>query len=160
MQVQDNHVDTFSLTARGECIGDIVFVLDSSGSIGMLNWVITLQFAIDIMKGLQISLLKTHVSVVTYSTEVETSFNLLDHFDVADIAPIVFGRGYTAGMTNTADGIKEMRKQFDLYARGNDIAQPIAILLTDGKSNIDPDRTIPEANLARAENIYMMAVGK
>ena len=38
--------------------------------------------------------------------------------------------------------------------------QQIAIVLTDGVSNIDKTRTIPEAEQAKAENIQLFVIGE
>ena len=39
------------LADYGECKADLVFVFDSSSSIGLLNWFRMKQFAIDIVQG-------------------------------------------------------------------------------------------------------------
>ncbi|KAI0236837.1 hypothetical protein LSAT2_012606, partial [Lamellibrachia satsuma] len=142
----------------GDCIGDVVFVLDSSGSIGFSNWAVSLQFVIDIMKGLKVKRSLTHVSIVTYSTEEVLNFDLNQYSSMADIEPIVFGIEYLAGVTNTADGIKRMHEVLKDGGRGADKATPIAIVITDGVSNVDESRTIPEAKLAQDDGIQMFAV--
>ena len=146
--------------ATGDCIGDVVFVLDSSGSIGILNWAVSLQFVIDVMKGLKISSEGTHVSVIIYSTEVEACFTLTTYLSVDDLEPVVFNLEYMAGVTNTADGIMVMHQMLKDQSRGSDIATPIGVVITDGVSNVDESRTIPEADLAKADGIQMFAVGK
>ena len=40
----------------------------------------------------------------------------------------------------------------------SDVSQ-VAIVITDGSSNIDRVNTIPNANLAKADNIVMVALG-
>jgi len=136
-----------------------VFVLDSSGSIGILNWAVSLQFVIDVMKGLKISSEGTHVSVVIYSTEVETCFGLDTYHSVDDIEPIVFNLEYMAGVTNTADGIMVMHQILKDQGRGSNIATPIGVVITDGVSNVDESRTILEAKAARDDGIQMFAIG-
>ena len=149
----------FIPTGDGDCIGDVVFVLDSSGSIGQENWPASLQFIIDVIKGLKIDPSRTHVSVVTYSTEVEISFGLNEYTSMAEIEAAVFGITYMAGVTNTADGIKKMHEVVNQEGRGANVAIPIAIVITDGMSNVDEARTIPEAKSARDDGIQMFAVG-
>ena len=138
----------------------MVFVLDSSGSIGSYNWSVTVQFVIDVMKGLKVSNDGTRVAVIIYSTMVETSFGLLEYFTMAEIEPIVFNLEYMAGVTNTADGIMVGRQLIAAEGRGANIAQPIMCVITDGASNVDEDRTIPEADLAKAAGIQVFAIGK
>ena len=134
-------------------------MLESSGSIGFLNWSVSTQFVIDVMKGLKISSEGTHVSVVIYSTEVETSFGLDTYHSVDDIEPIVFNLEYMAGVTNTADGIMVMHQMLKAEGRGPNIATPIGVVITDGVSNVDESRTIPEAKAAQDDGIQMFAIG-
>ncbi|KAK2151819.1 hypothetical protein NP493_2565g00008 [Ridgeia piscesae] len=158
-QEQKIRCNTQSCEPRdGDCIGDVVFVLDSSGSIGFLNWSVSTQFVIDVMKGLKISSEGTHVSVVIYSTEVETCFGLDTYHSVDDIEPIVFNLEYMAGVTNTADGIMVMHQILKDQGRGSNIATPIGVVITDGVSNVDESRTILEAKAARDDGIQMFAI--
>lgn len=143
----------------GDCISDIVFVVDSSGSIGMSNWPASLQFVIDVMKGLKIEPTRTRLSVVTYSTEVEVNFGLKKYTSIADIEAAVFGIEYMAGVTNTADGIKKMHEIMKEEGRGIDVATPIAIIVTDGMSNVDKTRTPLEAQSAKDDRIQMFTIG-
>ena len=143
-----------------DCIGDVVFVMDSSGSIGSYNWSVSLQFVIDVMKGLNISSKGTHVSVVIYSTTVAACFGLNDYDSVNDIEPVVFNLEYMAGVTNTADGIMVMHQLLNTEGRGKDKASRIGVVITDGVSNVDAARTIPEAQDAQQDDIEMFAVGQ
>ena len=136
-----------------------MFVVDSSYSIGQAIWPPSLQGIIDIIKGLKVDPSRTHVSVVTYSTDVEVSFGLNNYTSMAEIEAAVFGIKYMADMTNTADGIKKMHEVIKQEGRGANVAIPIAIIITDGTSNIDEARTIPEAQSARDDGIQMFAVG-
>ncbi|KAK2181974.1 hypothetical protein NP493_373g02048 [Ridgeia piscesae] len=110
------------------------------------------------MKGLKISSEGTHVSVIIYSTEVEACFTLTTYLSVDDLEPVVFNLEYMAGVTNTADGIMVMHQMLKDQGRGSDIATPIGVVITDGVSNVDESRTIPEADLAKADGIQMFAV--
>ena len=63
---------------------------------------------------------------------------------------------YIYGSTNTADSLKTMREQIFNPARGDRPDAPnIAIILTDGVSNINPRRTIPEAETARDQVVTL-----
>ena len=138
----------------------MVFVLDSSGSIGFMNWSVSTQFVVDVVKGLKVSSAGTHVSVVIYSTEVETCFSLTAYYWMDEIGPIVFNLEYMAGVTNTADGIMVMHQILKDHGRGADVATPIGVVITDGASNVDESRTIPEAKSAQDDGIQMFVVGK
>ena len=90
----------------GDCKGDIVFVLDSSASIGSHNWFVVKQFVMDVVRGLKISEAQTRVGVVSFSTMTVTNFHLEEYFDADDMSAAIWELLYMAGSTNTADGIK------------------------------------------------------
>ena len=50
-----------------------------------------------------------------------------------------------------------MRQMIAQYRRPG--VQQLAILVTEGQSNIDPTRTIPEAEAAQRDNIDILFVG-
>lgn len=57
---------------------------------------------------------------------------------------------YIYGSTNTADALKVMRNQMFIPSRGDRSDAPnVCVLLTDGVSNINSRRTIPEAEDTR-----------
>ena len=62
-----------------------------------------------------------------------------------------------ADATNTAGGLVQMREMFEEH--GREAAAKIAVLLTDGRSNIDSELTIPEAENAKNEGIDIYVVG-
>ena len=62
-----------------------------------------------------------------------------------------------ADATFTASGLEKMREMFAEHGRKD--AAKIAILLTDGRSNIERNETIPEAEKAKAEDIDIYVVG-
>ena len=43
-----------SIVVVGDCKADVIFVLDSSGSIGFMNWFHVKQFVMDVVKGLKV----------------------------------------------------------------------------------------------------------
>ena len=148
------------LPAVGDWVGDVVFVLDSSGGIGFMNWSVSTQFVIDVMNGLKVSSEGTHVSVVVYSTDVETCFGLTAYYSMDEIEPIVFNLEYMADLTNTAGGIAVMHHILKDQGRGANVATPIGVVITDGVSNVDKVITIPELKSAQDDGIQMFSVGK
>ena len=45
-------------TVIGDCKADVIFVLDSSGSIGFMNWFHVKQFVMDVVQGLKVRQLR------------------------------------------------------------------------------------------------------
>lgn len=54
----------------------MVFVLDSSGSVGSANFKMVKDFVEDVVKGYDIGLDKTRIGVIKYSTSVVREFDL------------------------------------------------------------------------------------
>lgn len=60
----------------GNCTADLIFVLDSSGSIGFMNWFVVKQFVIDVVKGLKVKYIFTRTSAyeninLNYSSSID-----------------------------------------------------------------------------------------
>ena len=135
-----------------------MFVIDSSNSIGSLNWMTSLQFVIDVMKGLKVSEDGTHVSVVTFSNEAETHLGLKEYYSMGHIEDFVFDLDYLAGVTNTADGIRAISEAIDRDGRPS--VKKIAVVIADGASTLEKQRTIPEAQSAKDAGIKIFFVGE
>jgi len=65
--------------------------------------------------------------------------------------------------TNTADGLIRLRRDVfvpEAGARSADVAIPrVAVVITDGRSNVNQSLTIPSAMALREEGIIVYAVG-
>ena len=60
----------------GNCTADLIFVLDSSGSIGFMNWFVVKQFVIDVVKGLKVKYIFKRTSAyetinLNYSSSID-----------------------------------------------------------------------------------------
>ena len=67
---------------------------------------------------------------------------------------------YIYGSTNTADAIEMMRTVMFTPRNGDRSGVPnVGVIITDGISNINSQRTIPEAEYARDEKIHIYAIG-
>ena len=113
---------------------DLVFVIDSSGSIRDLNpsdgsydnWAITLNFVADIINSLTIGPNAIQVGLVIYSNEARVEFFLNTYSSQAELVgrildPSTAGTlgSYLGGTTHTADGIKQAREQVFASQNGN-----------------------------------------
>ncbi|KAI0239670.1 hypothetical protein LSAT2_009632, partial [Lamellibrachia satsuma] len=88
---------------------------------------------------------------------VRSDFYLGQYDESSDMLPLIWAIDYMAGVTNTADGIDEMREMFRQHKRT--YVKQIAILLTDGKSNLNNEFTIPNADAAQDDDIEIFAIG-
>lgn len=155
----------------GSCdtqIADVVFVLDSSGSIrdqnpddnSYDNWNRMLQFVSDIIGQLNIGQNGVHVGLVVYSQLARHEFYLTNSYDRATIQAAVLNTAYMGSYTNTSGGIKLMHHdQFSSINGARSGVDRIAVIITDGESNLDQDRTIADATDARAAGIEIISIG-
>jgi len=139
---------------------DLVFVVDSSGSIrdaGYENWDTVLQFVADVVQSLTIGPQSVQVGMVVYSNNARVDFNLNTHMSASPIVNAILSASYIGGTTNTADGINMARTQ--VFPTGRNGATRVMIVVTDGASNVNQGQTIPEADRAKAEGIDVVCIG-
>ncbi|KAH3726982.1 hypothetical protein DPMN_052889 [Dreissena polymorpha] len=111
-----------------------------------------LDFVKDIVKLGNINSDDVRVGVVLYSTEVEIQFYLNQYTTEADVIAAIDKIPYIYGSTNTADAMF-------VTSRGDrPEVDNVAIVLTDGVSNINSRRTIPESEAARNKGIEVYVV--
>ena len=145
---------------------DLVFVLDSSGSVGRTNFASVRNFVADVTNTFEIAPEETRVAVITFSGMARTVFQLNTHSNrssllrgIQDI-PFMDDPGPS---TNTADALDLLRTNAftpESGVRDPGLAIPrVAIVVTDGQSNINSDQTIPNAQAAHAARVAVFAVG-
>jgi hypothetical protein len=95
---------------------DLVFVVDSSGSIrdnnpsdgSYDNWNLLLEFMTQVVDGLTIGLDGSRIGVVKYSNKGESMFYLNTYTSSWDINGAILNIPYSGGNTNTSGGLREM----------------------------------------------------
>lgn len=135
-------------------------MLDASTSVTEFNFQLQLAFVQDLIKPAEIDNGNVRVGLLTYSTEVYVQFQLNTYGTKADIINAISNVPYNYGSTNTAGGLETMRTE--MFSRRNGDrpgVMDIVVVMTDGVSNINSQRTIPEAELARREGITIFAIG-
>ncbi|ELT92983.1 hypothetical protein CAPTEDRAFT_220507 [Capitella teleta] len=138
---------------------DIVFVIDSSGSIREHRYDMVLDYVKTIVDSMEVAPDRTRVGVVTYGDNANVRFNLNTYPDKQDVMQAIDGITYSRGRTNTADALRVARTQMFTQANGDRFdVQNYAVVLTDGESNVNPENTIPEAIQCRIDGIHVMAV--
>ena len=144
----------------------MVFVVDSSRSIREANpedgsydnWALLLDFINTMMGHLDID--QTRVGLVDYSTVANKIFFLNSYHTVDEIKAEVSAMPYYGSSTNTDAAIIAMHTQQFLSINGDrQGVQNVAIVITDGQSDIFKDDTIPGARSAQRDGIMMFAIG-
>ncbi|ESO06103.1 hypothetical protein HELRODRAFT_105994 [Helobdella robusta] len=139
---------------------DIAFVLDSSGSIiiqhsdnsrDLSNWVLVKNFVINVAKNLNIGLSQTRISLITFSHIARVEFYLKDFNDFESLAANISKIDIIGSETNTSGALRLMNDVVFNVKNGDRPDVPnVAIVMTDGQSNVNQSETIPEA--IRAKN--------
>lgn len=118
------------------------------------------NFVKELLRNADIDNDRARVGIVTYSTRVNVEFELNTYRTSADVDTAVNNIKYTYGSTNTADAIAKMREMFSQRNGDRPGVPNVGIIITDGVSNINSRRTIPEAVGARdQDNIHVYAIG-
>ena len=139
---------------------DLVFVLDASTSVTAPNFELMKDFVKDFLFIADIDNGNVRVGIIIYSTEDYVQFQLNTYRSKVEIFDAIDNIPYRYGSTNTADALNTMRTEMFTRANGDRPNVPnICIVVTDGVSNINSRRTIPEAEQARAEGIHIYAIG-
>ena len=138
---------------------DLVIVLDASTSVGEDNFKKMLEFCKDFLSNADIDSGNVRAGILSYSTGVKIEFQIGAHSTTADIQNAIDGIKYAYGSTNTADAIETMASQMFGTSADRDDAPNIGIIVTDGVSNINSRRTIPEAVEARKKGIHIYTIG-
>ena len=153
---------TKSLSWSGRDLGsplyDVVFIIDESGSIPLHQFKKGLS-AIRLLIG--DALLGTKFAAIKFSSKAHLLFNFVSP-DQAKKK--LLNVGQNGGMTNTQDALKMARRDLFLNAAASghrQNAHRMAVVVTDGLSNIQRDQTLPQAIQLKGigTRVMVIAVG-
>ncbi|XP_017164866.1 collagen alpha-6(VI) chain-like isoform X2 [Poecilia reticulata] len=140
-------------------LGDIVFLIDSSGSIGEENIRIIRAFLRNVIQNLDIGPDKVQVGLALYANSPKKEFLLKDHMDRTAVLDAVEQIAFLRGGTNTGKALDFIREEYFTAEAGSRARQhvpQIAVLLTDGNS--DDSVSIPAKRL-RDLNVFVFVIG-
>ena len=135
---------------------EVVFVLDSSTSVGPDNWKLELKFLADIVKRLRIGSNADRVGLVTYNTDAKVEFGLTKYTSKAALIRAIHRVKFSEGITATGDALRLARTRVLSHVRRG--VPKIVILITDGRTNTGED-PIKEAAKLKASGVTVFAVG-
>ncbi|CAH1789907.1 unnamed protein product [Owenia fusiformis] len=114
---------------------DVVFVLDSSGSISDPNFILMKEFIQNIVLSLDISNTTTRVGAMSFSDAATQNFALNQYFSRFDAAAAVGRIDHEKGSTATVAALRLLREVMFTQENGDRPNVPnIAIFITDGSS--------------------------
>ena len=140
---------------------DLVFIIDSSGSIGSSNFNALKQSIENIVTPLTISRRGTRVAVVQFSTDVSLLFNLNAHEEKESLLEAIRNIRYIGGFTDTAEALRLLRTSTlnELLGVRPVEGIPVAILITDGQSNNPTDTKLQALALRNSTEFEVFVVG-
>ena len=152
---------------------DLVFVLDSSGSIQDQDpngWKKILRFTTDIIRRLRSRNVDLRVGVVVFSAQVKLRIRLNQYTDMNRLIREIENQRYLGQTTNTMEAIRVMYTEaFSGLNGARRDAMKIAVTITDGVPNLSDGSPavvrplIPyvafNASMAQSRGITMFAIG-
>ncbi|XP_021255612.1 collagen alpha-1(XXVIII) chain-like [Numida meleagris] len=137
---------------------ELVFVIDSSESVGPENFEIIKDFVTALVDRVTVGRNATRIGLVLYSLEVQLEFGLNKHTTQQDVKQAIRKMQYMGEGTYTGTAIRKATQEGFLGARTG--VRKVAIVLTDGQADkreaVKLDIVVREAHAA---NIEMYAIG-
>lgn len=141
-------------------VKDVIFLVDSSGSIGDDNFEHVKNFIKQTIGTFEIGSNKTRVGLILFNSDAVILFTLDQYDSKQTVLDAVDKITYRPGGTNTADALELLRTQGFMNNRTE--AAKIALLITDGYSS-DKNATERQADLAKENDtmlIFATAIGQ
>ena len=135
---------------------DIIFVLDSSTSVGPDNWQLQLEFVSKLTAPLTIGRKGARVALVTFNTETTVQFGFNRFNDAKSLRQGVMRTKFTEGVTFTGEALEKVLQKLVPKMR-KDIPR-LLFLVTDGKPNGEVS-TRKMAQKIRSLGVKIFAVG-
>ena len=125
---------------------DFIFVLDSSGSIGRDNYQSVREFVKNFIKsGLTIGPDDDQVGVIIFGDNAQVVFNMNAYQKEAQLLGAIDSIPYLSERTNTAAALRKLIDEGFTEGGGARLDSKtvlrVAIVMTDGKSNVSPSDT-------------------
>lgn len=139
---------------------DVVFVIDSSGSIDSNEYNIMKNFMIDLVKKANVGKNQVQFGALKYADDPEVLFYLDDLGTKSEVISVLQNDQPMGGNTYTAEALGFSDHMFS-EARGSRLHQgvpQVLIVITDGESN-DADKLNATAKALRDKGILVLAVG-
>ena len=139
---------------------DLVFVIDTSGSIGVSRFQLIREFVANIATGLIRSSQTSAVAVILFGSSAQIEFNLQTYTTLSALLSAINQLPYSSGGTNTAEALTLLLSTAQDGTLGlRSDSTKVAIIITDGQSN-SQSATLSAAAALHASNIFdVFAIG-
>ncbi|XP_034042622.1 collagen, type XXVIII, alpha 2a [Thalassophryne amazonica] len=137
---------------------ELVFVIDSSESVGPENFEIIKDFVTRLVDRTTVGRNATRIGLVLYSLEVHLEFNLARYMSKQDVKQAIRNMPYMGEGTYTGTAIRKATHEAFFSARPG--VRKVAIVITDGQTDKrEPVKLDIAVREAHAANIEMYALG-
>uniref|UniRef100_A0A674B1U6 Collagen alpha-1(XXVIII) chain n=1 Tax=Salmo trutta TaxID=8032 RepID=A0A674B1U6_SALTR len=137
---------------------ELVFVIDSSESVGPENFGIIKDFVTALVDRTTVGRNTTRIGLVLYSLDVKLEFNLARYMTKQDVKEAIRKMPYMGEGTYTGTAIRKATQEAFYSARTG--VRKVAIVITDGKTDKrEPVKLDIAVREAHAANIEMYALG-
>ena len=133
-----------------------MFVLDSSGSIELHNYMTMLTFVTDVVNGFEFGINGAQFGVITFATMATLDIRLGNFSNAFFFNRALMQIPYKATKTNTAMALRLATEE--IREKGRLDVPNVIIVVTDGRSD-DETATQTQASLAQAQGIRILSVG-
>nr|KAG5712123.1 hypothetical protein BaRGS_020849 [Batillaria attramentaria] len=138
---------------------DLIFVLDSSGSVNSNQFNLMRAFAADVVDVMNITSEAVRVADVVFGSNVIVVCDLDDHSDKTSLRNTLSTTPRLGGGTMTYDALDQAAVTlYDAAGGARDDAKKVAILITDGKS-WDSTKTADAAQTLKDKGTTVFAIG-
>ncbi|KAG9329813.1 hypothetical protein JZ751_028922 [Albula glossodonta] len=159
--VLSNAVFTLILSCGIKCKErpmELVFVIDSSESVGPENFEIIKDFVTALVDRVTVGRNATRIGLVLYSLDVHLEFNLARYTTKQDVKQAVRKMPYMGEGTYTGTAIRKATQEAFYSSRSG--VRKVAIVITDGQTDKrEPVKLDIAVREAHAANIEMYAIG-
>ena len=138
----------------------MVFLIDSSGSVGEANFNLMKGFLKQILEDINIQNCNYRIGALKFGSSPFVQFHLNQYQNNADLMNAIDNIGYSYGFTATSDALKVVRQEMFVKSRGDrpDVRN-MAVVITDGLANVRTRQTMREVRLARRAGIHVLPIG-
>ncbi|KAM9346835.1 collagen, type XXVIII, alpha 2a [Symphorus nematophorus] len=137
---------------------ELVFVIDSSESVGPENFEIIKDFVTRLVDRTTVGRNATRIGLVLYSLDVHLEFNLARYMSKQDVKQAIRKMPYMGEGTYTGTAIRKATQEAFFSARPG--VRKVAIVITDGQTDKrEPVKLDIAVREAHAANIEMYALG-
>ncbi|XP_056142177.1 collagen alpha-6(VI) chain [Lampris incognitus] len=148
--------DICSTDACKDIPGDLLFLIDSSGSIENEDFQKMKDFMKSVISKSVIGQDQVHVGVMQFSTSRRLEFSLNRFYDKSEMSKAIDDMQQIGGGTHTGEAISDISQYFDALNGGRPGLRQNLIVVTDGEAT---DDVKGPAEALRAKKVIIYAVG-